>query len=89
LVYLVPEANSSGLDGVVARYDTQASFTTVGSWSTFDTATLNANAITFAGAVFDGRYVYLVPSGAGIVARFDAKSPPSMPKLPAFSGSFL
>jgi hypothetical protein len=43
----------------------------------------------YRGAVFDGEYVYLVPSGRSVVTRFDAKSPPGMPGLPAFHGSFL
>jgi hypothetical protein len=45
----------------------------------------------YAGALFDGRYLYFVPTGdgtvgSGLVARFDAKSPPSMPSF--YSGSF-
>ena len=48
----------------------------------------------FQGSVFDGRYLYLVPywtggSYSGNVFRFDAKTPPSMPNLPAFHGSFF
>jgi hypothetical protein len=87
-VYLVPSDNGA-LDGVVARYDTQANFTASASWSTFDTTGVNANAKGFTGAAFDGRYVYLVPQYGGVVARFDAKTPPSMPKLPGWNGSFL
>jgi hypothetical protein len=92
-VYLVPYTNAVSPtgnavpDGLVARYDTQAPFTTTASWSTFDLAALNA--VGFTGAAFDGRYVYFVPDFAGVVARFDARTPPSMPKLPAFFGSFL
>ncbi len=41
------------------------------------------------GAVFDGEFVYFVPGANGTVARFDAKTPPSLPKLPGWSGSFL
>jgi hypothetical protein len=86
-VYFVPN-NSSKPDGLVARYDTQATFGAAGSWSTFDMTTAGADATTgFLGAGFDGRYVYL-NSGGG-VARFDAKTPPSMPTLPGFSGSFF
>ena len=79
----------------VVRYDTTAAFAGVASWSTFDVSTLVDGAnIIFIGAVFDGRSVYFVPntgpSGtSGLVFRFDDKSPPSMPKLPAFHGSFL
>src|SRR5262249_41892644 len=90
-LYLAPN-NAAGIfvyDGLVARYDTQAAFTDAASWSTFDAPTVDANAKGFTGAVFDGRYVYLVPNIYSVVARFDAKSPPSMPKLPGFFGSFL
>lgn len=43
-------------DAVVARYSL-ATFTTAGSWSTFDTTTVDANAADFADAAFDRRYV--------------------------------
>jgi len=46
----------------------------------------------FTGAVFDGQYLYLVPNtgtmGAAF-ARFEAKTPPSLPDLPGYHGSFL
>jgi hypothetical protein len=88
-VYLVPNSNGAGAyDGVIVRYDTQASFGAAASWSTFDAAPLHAGAVgAFSGAVFDGRYVYLVPYGWHDVARFDAKLPPSMPR--GYSGSFF
>ena len=88
-VYFVPGAHSvNGLgvaDGIIARYDTLAGFTASSSWSTFDVTTINANANGFAGAVFDGRYLYLVPAGYtigdggfttpdGIVARYDTQA---------------
>jgi hypothetical protein len=90
-VYLVPF--TIGINpSFLTRYDTSASFTTASSWSSFDTSTVNAAATNFIGAAFDGRYVYLVPNEfgtSGVVARFDARTPPSMPSLPAWSGSFL
>ena len=78
-LYLVPSYSGSSWDGVVARYDTEAAFDAGAAWETFDTATINAEAVGFAGGVFDGRYVYLVPSengGAydGIVARYDTEA---------------
>jgi hypothetical protein len=73
-VYFVPDAS----DGLVARYDTQATFTTDGSWSTFDMTTVNMGAKGFRGAAFDGRYVYFVPclnpSFDGLVARYDTQA---------------
>jgi len=78
-VYLVPYDNASGTpDGVVARYDTQAAFNAAGSWATFNVATVNANAKGFAGGIFDGRYVYLVPyydiTWDGLVTRYDTQA---------------
>lgn len=91
-VYLVPHVNTAP-DGLLARYDTQAPFGTTASWSTFDMATVNASAKGFLGAVFDGRYVYFVPHNSGgvkqgIVARFDAVTPPMAPTTYA-NGSFF
>ncbi len=91
-VYFAPLNNGSP-DGVIARYDTQMSFTAPASWTTFDIATVSPGAKGFRGAAFDGHYLYLVPGYNGtpsaLVARFDAKTPPSMPKLPGWSGSFF
>ena len=85
-VYFVPHTG-----GVVLRYDAQASFTTTSSWSAFDAHTVSPKAGGFEGAVFDGEYVYFIAgeSGNATIARFDAKTPPSMPQLPGFFGSFL
>ncbi|MBP9088199.1 MAG: hypothetical protein KBG15_18905 [Kofleriaceae bacterium] len=77
-VYLVPSYNGT-LNGIAARFDTQASFSAATSWSTFDTATVNAAARGFNGVVFDGRYWYFVPHEnlqvySGTVARFDTQA---------------
>jgi hypothetical protein len=82
-VYFVPT------NAVATRFDTQSTFTTSTSWSTFDMGGLDAGAGGFAGAAFDGRYLYFVPNTGGVVARFEAKTLPSMPKLPAWNGSFF
>jgi hypothetical protein len=54
--------------------------TSVGEWSTFDLASLDARATGYVGGVFDGRYVYLVPLRAldyhGFAARYDTQAPP-------------
>jgi hypothetical protein len=86
-VYFAPSTASPE----VMRYDTQSAFIARDSWSTFDATGLVESGSTFAGAVFDGRYVYLVPNqGKGRdVLRFDAKSPRQMPSLPQFHGWFL
>lgn len=83
-LYLAPYTNN-GANGTViysstaARYDTQAEFGQMASWTTFDTSTLDASARGFLGAAFDGRYVYLIPhyNGTayhGIVPRFDTRA---------------
>jgi hypothetical protein len=98
-VYLVPYNNNGALnDGILARYDTEATFADAASWTTFDIASVNANAIGFDGAAFDGRYLYLAPNNggaSGLAARFDAKQPAALPQLCSsaaalhcFSGSF-
>lgn len=84
-VYLVP-GNNGTANGFLMRYDTTTAFGSTSSWAGFDIASVNAGAVGFAGAGFDGRYVYFVPAVSTVVARFDAKSPPSLP--PAL-GSFL
>jgi hypothetical protein len=94
-IYFVPDANEGpegdgGVrpDGVIARYDIQAAFDTdAGSaWTTFDVTTIDPAAERFAGAAFDGRYLYLVPT-LGVVARFDARTPTALPA--SYHGSFL
>jgi len=88
-IYLVPHDNGSP-DGIIARLDTTASdFKAPAAWSTFDTTSVDSAAKGFTGAVFDGRFLYLVPATKGVVARFDAKTPPSIPALPGFFGSFF
>jgi hypothetical protein len=73
-VYLVPTHND-GYFGQVTRYDTSKPFGSPDSWSVFDTAAINPGSRGFVGAVFDGRYVYLVPYNngepQGQVTRYD------------------
>ena len=63
-MYFVPLYN-----GVVLRYDVNASFNNPDSWSAFDAAYLNTELRV--GAIFDGRYIYFVPYSSGIVIRYD------------------
>jgi hypothetical protein len=83
-VYFVPNDPTSA---VVTRYDTTQSFGDPAAWSTFDLVTKNPNAKNFFGGAFDGRYVYLIPSGGGVVARFLAKDKAAIPATA--SASFL
>jgi hypothetical protein len=73
-VYLAPRAS-----GIAPRFDTSGSFTAVPSWSTYDLARQFApDAATpdYAGAAFDGRFVYYVPAGGGFLSltRYDTRS---------------
>lgn len=83
-VYYAPYYDGASQDGLVPRFDTQATggFSDKTSWSTFDVATVNANAVGFYSMAFDGQYLYLgqyydsyppaAPAGyAGWVARYD------------------
>jgi hypothetical protein len=85
-IYFAPYAVGSEVSGKAMRYDTQASFTAASSWSWFDLTTVTAEAKGFLGAVFDGRYVYFLPSSSevdpatgkyarsGRVMRYDSKA---------------
>jgi hypothetical protein len=91
-VYMVPYGpyGNASFDGVAVRYDTTASFAAPGSWSSFNMETLfGLSAVGFQGAVFDGQYMYFLPDYNTTVVRFNARTPPEEPKLPAFSGSFF
>jgi hypothetical protein len=76
----------------VARYDTLSTFDADCAWSSADLTQIDVDGAVpenFNGAVFDGQYLYLIPNSNGIAARFEVKTPPSMPALPAFHGSFF
>ena len=73
-LYFAPSNN-----GVITRYDTTASFTTSTNYTAFDTqANVNSNSILFGAGSFDGRYVYLAPSTAGVFLRYDTTTPFTM-----------
>jgi hypothetical protein len=86
-VYLVPSTAAGQSFGVVARYDTWSTFEATCAWTAYDISELNAAAIGYYGAIYDGQYLYFAPKGT-VVARFDTKTPGAMPTLPAFNGSF-
>ncbi|MDQ7779212.1 MAG: hypothetical protein RDV41_05830, partial [Planctomycetota bacterium] len=79
-VYFVPCREGSSFHGRVLRYDTKVDFKTASSWSAYDAgATDGLNTKGYAGAVFDGRYVYFVPftdnsSRHARVLRYDTKA---------------
>jgi len=63
-VYFAPLHNGTRFSGEVLRYDTTANFLARESWETYEAALhgVGDNPTGFHGAVFDGRYVYFVPS---------------------------
>jgi hypothetical protein len=84
-VYFSPSTDGTAPSGRILRYDTERGFSAASSWSVFDLATVNTDAVGFTGTIFDGRFLYLVPNSGTTVARFDAKVPPG---LPALKGSY-
>jgi hypothetical protein len=76
-IYFAPMYDSNDdTSGVVARYDTTGSFRDEATaWAYFDTTTVSTNAGGFAGAIFDGQYVYFVPNApdtvTAVLARYD------------------
>jgi hypothetical protein len=82
-VYFVPtEPNGTS---TLSRFDTRGAFTDASSWSNKDLKPINDGfagneAVGFSGAVFDGRYLYLVPNSIyeyfwGLVTRYDPQAP--------------
>ncbi|MBF0468712.1 MAG: hypothetical protein HQK61_07485 [Desulfamplus sp.] len=58
-LYFAPLNN--GTMGQVARYDTTLPFDDSKGWSFFDTAKVHPASRGFVDALFDGRYIYLIP----------------------------
>jgi hypothetical protein len=77
-VYFVPYDNggpvNGGLSSILARYRTDGGFGAAGSWASLDMTTVNGEAVSFAGAAYDGRYVYFVPHSRGVAVRFDTRA---------------
>lgn len=78
-IYFSPRYDGAAWSSEVLRYDTTQGFDTASSWKTFDpvAAGMNGSPQGFYGALFDGRYVYFVPSTNsvlgvhGVVLRYD------------------
>ena len=88
-VYLIPYL-AEHYDGVVLRYDTTLSFNGVASWSTFDTTTVSdVGRPGSPGRSSTGSTSTSFPTGSVSVLRFDARTPPAVPTLPEFHGSFF
>ncbi len=85
-LYLVPNGNdASAPNGLVVRYDPALPFSAKSSYAVFDATAVAPTAAQgegFVGAIFDGRYVTLVPNGVAnvaasgsVVARYDTSQP--------------
>lgn len=79
-LYIIPAYTGAGADAsTFVRYDTQSSFTSASSYSTFDSTALTANAKNYYGGAFDGRYIYFTPyvssanAGRSIFLRYDTQ----------------
>lgn len=60
-IYLCPWNNGTNYVGVTVRYDTTADFSTAGSYSVFDLATINSLYVGYISMCIDGEYVYYMP----------------------------
>jgi hypothetical protein len=91
-LFLAPAGNLTTLQGSapvpVIAYDTTAPLTFVTSYSSYDPSVLNGNALAFEGAAYDGQYVYFVPHGYSVVARFEAKKTPGPLSPNSYTGSW-
>jgi hypothetical protein len=67
-VYFAPCRNDSDYHGEAVRYDTTGPFEELSSWEVIDLPAAGVGAIAagYSGAIFDGRFVYLVPYRAPI-----------------------
>lgn len=82
-VYFVPMRDNvagAGYHGRVVRYDTQGSFGSAQSWSSYDASSTSAlETVGYSGATFDGRYLYFSPGQTateyhGNVLRYDTQA---------------
>ena len=75
-IYYIP-CYAGWFSGVTVRYDTSLPFTSASSYSSFDITSVGVNCKSYAGGVFDGRYVWFVPCNYaanawnGLVVKYD------------------
>ncbi|MBU0640429.1 MAG: hypothetical protein KKB50_16315 [Planctomycetes bacterium] len=62
-IYFAPFESNTAYHGEVLRFDTAGDFADVAAWTSYDAGVhgVGTNPDGYAGAVFDGRYVYFVP----------------------------
>ena len=66
-VYFVPSNNGTA-QGIIVRFDPAQAFGATNSWTTFNLGT-DTTRRGFIGAIFDGRYLNLLPSNNGSPGR--------------------
>ena len=64
-LYMAPYHNTTAWNGYFVRYDVSLPFDVVGSYETFNLATIDSKYVGWKGATFDGRYIYMVQSYDG------------------------
>lgn len=71
-IFFAPGYNGTAHHNKVLRYDTQGTFNDPSSWDFFNASDLVGETTSYAGAVYDGRYVYFVPynSDSGTHSKF-------------------
>jgi len=82
-IYLSPAGpgGATSPNVTILRYDTTLPFIAASSYSTFNTALIDASGMQYFGAIFDGRYIYFPPwtdstnNNSGSVARYDTTLP--------------
>ncbi len=80
LVYFIPYHQDGGEQGeVLLVLDTSQDFTTPAAWSAVDLSTaINGSFMGYGGGVFDGTYLYLVPTAGtpgGYALKYDTRLP--------------
>jgi len=80
-LYFAPYCNADGYHGRVARFDTNGNLENANSWQTYDAGEngTGTDPDGYAGAIFDGTYIYFVPHYNGTkyhgeVLRYDTNS---------------
>ncbi len=82
-VYYVPYYNGTAYDGLMVRFDTEASagFSDPSSWVSFSTETVFGHDLSYYGGIFDGRYLYFpqhydgtIPMYGSYIVRYDTQA---------------
>jgi len=75
-VYFMPYLSTLGTDsGSIMRYDTTLPFSAASSYLVYQLQSVSEGAYGYFGGIFDGRYVYLIPTGGPLFARYDTMQP--------------